>query len=314
MIDSITFLKGEMTIMDVLIAGRLNIDLFAQPVRTPLSQAHSFERALGGFAGNVATATARLGLSTGVISRVGNDGHGEFARHFLTAEGIDVSQISTDPYWPTPLAFLESWPPDRFPITYYRKPTATDLQLRSVDIDWSVVEAARALCVSGTAFVEGPSADTTLALLRRTTGLRVLDLDYRASLWDELERYRAAMAEAASLADIVLGNEEELIASGLLAWRNGVLVEKRGAVGVILHSVDGSHPIPPHAVDVVNGLGSGDAFCGALVWGMLTGMSTIDAAGAAGVAGAIVAAKEACSTSMPTRDELTATVERWRRS
>ena len=92
--------------MDVLIAGRLNIDLFAQPVRTPLSQAHSFERALGGFAGNVATATARLGLSTGVISRVGNDGHGEFARHFLTAEGHRRFSDPTDSDWPILSPFL----------------------------------------------------------------------------------------------------------------------------------------------------------------------------------------------------------------
>lgn len=296
---------------EVLVAGRVNIDLFAQPIRTPISRSNTYERALGGFAANVGTAAARLGLDVGVISRVGNDGHGTFSREFLAHEGVDISQISTDPYWPTPLAFLESWPPDQFPIIYYRKPTASDLQLSHAHIDWAAVGSAKAVCVSGMAFLEDPSAETTLEILTKCTGLRVLDLDYRESVWPSADDYSQRMHHAAAHADIILGNLQELSASRLSGWRNGILVEKRGDEGAVLYDDGTATPIPALRVDVVNGLGSGDAFCAALLWGLLRGRSTREAARAASAAGAIVASRQTCSTAMPTEAEIVETLAEW---
>lgn len=296
---------------ELLVAGRVNIDLFAQPIRTPISRSSSYERALGGFAANVATAAARLGLDVGVISRVGDDGHGAFAREFLASENVDTSQISTDPYWPTPLAFLESWPPDRFPIIYYRKPTASDLQLSRMHVDWEAVSSAKAVCVSGMAFLENPSAETTLEILKKCTGLKVLDLDYRQSVWSSPDEYSQRMHAAAAHADIVLGNLDELSASRMNGWRNGILIEKRGDQGAVLYSNGAETRIPALRVNVVNGLGSGDAFCAALVWGLLRGRSARESARAASAAGAIVASRQTCSTAMPTEAEIVEALADW---
>ena len=115
--------------IDAVVVGRVGIDLYPNELETPLSEVRTFTRFVGGFAGNVATGLARLGVRTAIVSRVGADGHGEYVRSWLADEGVDVRFLATDPYWQTPPTFCEVWPPDRFPITFYRKPTAPDWQL-----------------------------------------------------------------------------------------------------------------------------------------------------------------------------------------
>jgi 5-dehydro-2-deoxygluconokinase len=288
------------------VVGRLNIDLFAVPARTPLSQAESFERSLGGFAGNVGTALARLGVRTSIISRVGDDGHGTFARDFLAAQGADTGYVSTDPYWPTPLAFLESWPPDRFPILYYRKPTAADLQITTVDLDVDRIAHTPLLFVSGTGFSAEPSAQTTFELMSAHRHTTVLDLDYRPALWADVSEYRAWMGRALPHANIVLGNLEEIEASGAAPSPEMTLVIKRGEAGSVIHHAGQSTEVPALKVDVANGLGAGDAFCAAFAYGLLRRRSLIDAAALGSVAGAIVASRTSCSTAMPYEAELNA--------
>ena len=106
--------------------GRVGIDLYPNELETPLSEVRTFTRYVGGFAGNVATGLARLGVPTAIVSRVGAEGHGDFVRSWLAGEGVDVRFLATDPYWQTPPTFCEVWPPDNFPLTFYRKPTAPD--------------------------------------------------------------------------------------------------------------------------------------------------------------------------------------------
>ena len=107
---------------------------------------HTYTRFVGGFAGNVATGLARLGVRAAIVSRVGAEGHGDYVRAWLAAEGVDVRFLATDPYWQTPPTFCEVWPPDRFPITFYRKPTAPDWQLAPEDFDAEeVADGAAAL-------------------------------------------------------------------------------------------------------------------------------------------------------------------------
>jgi 5-dehydro-2-deoxygluconokinase len=113
-------------VIEAVVIGRVGVDLYPNQLRTPLREVRTYTRFVGGFAGNVATGLARLGVRTAIVSRVGDDGHGEFVRDFLASEGVDVRFLRTDPYWPTPPTFCEVWPPDHFPITFYRRPSCPD--------------------------------------------------------------------------------------------------------------------------------------------------------------------------------------------
>ncbi len=133
-------------------------------LRTPLEEVRTFERFVGGFAGNVATGLARLGVRAAIVSAVGDDGHGRFIRRFLADEGVDVASLGTHPRLRTALAFCEAWPPDHFPVTFYREPTCPDWELRPEDLPDAVADAP--LCyVSGTGLAREPSRATTLAAL-----------------------------------------------------------------------------------------------------------------------------------------------------
>jgi 5-dehydro-2-deoxygluconokinase len=296
--------KTTRRMVDAFVVGRLNIDLFAAPVNTALRTAQTFERALGGFAGNVATALARLGVQAGVVSRVGDDGHGQFARDFLVSEGVDVRFVGTDPYWPTPVAFVESWPPDRFPITYYRRPTAADWQIGPGDLDLSEISAAPLLYVSGTGFAQSPSAETSYEVMAAHRGTTILDLDYRPALWSSPHAYRGWMTTAATQADIVIGNEEEIATAHVQVTGAQALIVKRGGNGARVHAGADVTTVEPMRVEVVNGLGAGDAFAAAVGYALRQGRGLAEAARLGNVAGAIVASRLTCSTSMPTAAEL----------
>src|SRR5438445_6213251 len=193
--------------------GRVGIDLYPNQLETPLSEVRTYTRYVGGFAGNVVTGLARLGVRVAIVSRVGAEGHGDFVRAWLAGEGVDVRFLRTDPYWQTPPTFCEVWPPDRFPITFYRKPTAPDWQLSPSDFDPEAIASARLLYATGTGLAQSPSRETTLAAMRAHRGTTIFDLDRRASLWGEPVEFPALAAEAAAAADIVIGNEEEVEAS-----------------------------------------------------------------------------------------------------
>src|SRR5262249_8918596 len=124
-----TPLRGYQPVSPVAVLGRVCADLYPLEPETPLSEVRRFERFVGGFAGNVSTALARLGFDCAIVSAVGDDGHGVFVRRFLTDQGVDCSRLGVHPRLSTALAFCELWPPDRFPITFYRWPTCPDWEL-----------------------------------------------------------------------------------------------------------------------------------------------------------------------------------------
>src|SRR5262249_42084105 len=144
----------------------VGIDLYPNQLRTSLRHVRDYTRFVGGFAGNVSTGLARLGVKVAILSRVGAEGHGEYVREFLASEGVDVRYLGTDPVWPTPPTFSEVWPPDRFPITFYRYPSCPDWQLVTNDFDQAAVAAAPLLYATGTGLAQSPSRETTLATLR----------------------------------------------------------------------------------------------------------------------------------------------------
>jgi 5-dehydro-2-deoxygluconokinase len=281
--------------------GRVGIDLYPNELETPLRAVRTFTRFVGGFAGNVATGLARLGVRTAIVSRVGDEGHGQFVRDFLEDEGVDTRFLAVDPYWLTPPTFCEVWPPDEFPLTFYRRPTAPDWQLSPQDFDADEVAAAPLLYATGTGLAQSPSRETTLAALRAHRGTTVFDLDWRPTLWDEAGEYPALAAEAVAAADIVVGNEEEAEAAQALEHRP--LVLKRGERGVTVLD-ETETDVPPEPVQVVNGLGAGDAFAAALGYGLLRGLGLVEAVRLGNRAGAFVAAQLACSEAMPRLEDI----------
>ena len=288
--------------IEAAVIGRVGVDLYPNELETPLSEVHTYTRFVGGFAGNVSTGLARLGVRVAIVSRVGAEGHGDYVRAWLAAEGVDVRFLATDPYWQTPPTFCEVWPPDRFPITFYRKPTAPDWQLSPQDFDAEEVAAARLLYATGTGLAQSPSRETTLAALRAHLGTTIFDLDWRPTLWDDPGEYPALAAEAAATADVVIGNEEEVEASGVTDATS--LVLKRGERGATVIEQDESTDVPGFPVDVVNGLGAGDAFAAALGHALLHDLPLVEAVRRGTVAGGLVASRLACSDAMPRLDEL----------
>lgn len=289
--------------IDAVVMGRVGIDLYPNEHDTPLSEVKTFTRFVGGFAGNVATGLARLGVRPAIVSRVGDEGHGEFVRNWLAGEGVDVRFLATDPYWQTPPTFCEVWPPDRFPLTFYRKPTAPDWQLAPEDFDAEEVASARILYATGTGLAQSPSRETTLEALRAHRGTTIFDLDWRPMLWDDPAEYPALAAAAVAAADIVIGNEEEVAAAEVDA---PVLVLKRGERGATVYENGEETDVPGSPVDVVNGLGAGDAFAAAVGQSLLAGLPLVEAVKRGTVAGAIVASRLACSEAMPYLEELEA--------
>ena len=288
--------------IEAAVFGRVGIDLYPNEIETPLREVRTYTRFVGGFAGNVATGLARLGVRAAIVSRVGDDPHGEFVRGWLAGEGVDVRSLGVDPDWLTPPTFCEVWPPDRFPILFYRRPTAPDWQLSPQDFDPEELAAAPLLYATGTGLAQSPSRETTLAALRAHRGTTIFDLDWRPTLWEDPAEYPGLVAEAAAAADVVVGNEEEVEAARVRELPR--LVLKRGERGATVLEDGGETDVPGYAVEVLNGLGAGDAFAAALGHGLLRGLSLVEAARHGNVAGAIVASQLACSEAMPRLEQL----------
>ena len=298
--------------IEAVVAGRVGIDLYPNELRTSLREARTYTRYVGGFGGNVATALARLGLRTAIVSRVGDDDHGLFVRDFLEAEGVDTRYLSVDPEWPTPPTFCEIWPPDHFPLTFYRHPTAPDWQIGLTGVELDELAAAPVLFATGTGLAQSPSRETTVQLLAAHTGTTVLDLDWRPTLWREPETYGDTVREACGYADVLVGNTDEVAAAGGLDELLGlapVVVLKRGPDGAALYADGEVYDAPGIPVDVVNGLGAGDAFGGALCHSLLAGWELERSMRFCNAAGAIVAGRLACADAMPTVDEVQAKLQ-----
>jgi 5-dehydro-2-deoxygluconokinase len=303
------------TPLEAIVMGRAGVDLYPMQLETRLEDVEGFHKYAGGFAANVATGLARLGVRVAIVSAVGDDGHGRFVRAFLEAEGVDCRWLGVHPTLRTALAFCEAWPPDDFPITFYRTPTCPDWELEPGALDLDGIAAAQLLYVSGTGLAREPSRLATMAAVEARTeaaGTTVLDLDWRPVLWDDPADYAAAVRVCARMADVALGSDQEITAAAGAndpAWILGlgprVLVQKHGPDGATVHTRGGrSERIAPHSVDVVNGLGAGDAFAAAFGWRLLRGDAPGQAAAIANRAGAHVAGRLGCSIAMPTEGDL----------
>jgi 5-dehydro-2-deoxygluconokinase len=303
--------------LEVLTMGRIGVDLYPTVVDTRLEDVETFTRTLGGSPTNVAVAAARHGRRTGVITRTGDDPFGTYIHRALTSFGVDDRFVTSVPSLCTPVTFCEIFPPDDFPLYFYRYPTAPDLQIRPEALDLQAIAAADIFWVTVTGLCQEPSRSATLAALeaRGEHGLTVLDLDYRPMFWESAAQAAPHVRAALTHADVAVGNREECevavgeadperAAAALLAAGVELAVVKQGPDGVLGVRGDESVVVPPVPVEVVNGLGAGDAFGGALCHGLLAGWDLDRILRFANAAGAFVAAQFACADAMPTTDDL----------
>ncbi|MEU8627862.1 5-dehydro-2-deoxygluconokinase [Streptomyces sp. NPDC048669] len=350
---------------DVITMGRIGVDLYPLQTGLPLARVDAFGKFLGGSPTNVAVAAARLGRRAAVVTRTGQDAFGEYLHQQLREFGVDDRWVTAVEEYPTPVTFCEIFPPDDFPLYFYRQPKAPDLEIHASELDLEAIGSARVFWMTGTGLCAEPSCSATLAALRarNRSGITVFDLDWRPMFWEAppdtamdippdtatdtppdtatdtppdtatnappdtpphtppahtppaptpphpvaSARYREALAHAT----VAVGNLDECaIATGerepyaaaraLLAAGVELAVVKQGPGGVLAVHRDGTvADVPPLPVEVVNGLGAGDAFGGALCHGLLAGWETDRIMRYANAAGAIVASRLACSSAMP---------------
>ncbi|HEY1321118.1 MAG TPA: 5-dehydro-2-deoxygluconokinase [Streptosporangiaceae bacterium] len=306
-----------MSAFEVLTMGRIGVDLYPQQVGVGLDEVESFGKYLGGSASNVAVAAARYGRRTAVITRTGEDPFGTFLHTALRGYGVDDRYVTAVPGLPTPVTFCEIFPPDDFPLYFYRLPKAPDLEIRREELDLDAIREAGVFWVTVTGLSEEPSRSATLAALeaRGRRDITVLDLDYRPMFWPSREEARRWVQQALPYVTVAVGNldecetavgEREPLAAAQALHGFGVklAVVKQGPKGVLASDGTVTAEVPPVPVDVMNGLGAGDAFGGALCHGLLAGWDIEHVMRFANAAGAIVASRLACSDAMPTAAEV----------
>jgi 5-dehydro-2-deoxygluconokinase len=304
---------------DVITMGRISVDVYPQQVGVSLREVTSFGKYMGGSSTNVAVAAARYGHQVATITRTGADPFGEYLHDALKGFGVDDRYVTAVPGLPTPVTFCEIFPPDDFPLYFYRLPKAPDLVINDDELDLPAIAGAGVFWATVTGLSQEPSrhAHDVAWQARERSPLTVLDLDYRPMFWESREAARAQVQHALGKVTVTVGNVDECetavgerdpmrAASALLDAGVELAVVKQGPKGVLARTRDELVEVPPTPVTVVNGLGAGDGFGGALCHGLLAGWPLERTVRFANAAGAIVASRLECSTAMPTTDEVEA--------
>jgi 5-dehydro-2-deoxygluconokinase len=308
---------------DVLAIGRLGVDLYPLQDGVGLEDVSTFGKYLGGTAANVSVAASRYGRRPALVSRVGDDPFGKFLLGELSRLGVDNRFVAVDPTLMTPVTFCEIFPPDDFPLYFYRQPKAPDMNIDAAQLDLDAVRRAGVLWLTSTGLSAEPSRAVHRAALgaRARAPLTILDLDYRPMFWSSPQEASAEIAGILEHVTVAVGNREECeiavgetdprrAADALLERGVELAIVKQGPKGVLAKTRDETVEVPPHPVQVVNGLGAGDAFGGALCHGLLEGWGLARILRFANVAGAIVASRRECATAMPTTQEVEALLEK----
>ncbi|MFI0450135.1 5-dehydro-2-deoxygluconokinase [Actinomadura sp. 6N118] len=304
-----------MTAHDLITMGRVSVDVYPLQTGVGLEDVETFGKYLGGSPTNVAVAAARYGRRAAVITRTGADPFGRFVHKALKEYGVDDQFVSDVPGLPTPLAFCEIFPPDDFPLYFYRAPKAPDMEIRREELDDDAIRAARIFWATVTGLSDEPSRHATLSALALRRGTTVLDLDFRPMFWSEPDTARQAIDAALKHVTVAIGNLDECevavgerepsaAARALLDRGVELAIVKQGPRGVLAATADEVVTVPPVPVEVVNGLGAGDAFGGAVCHGLLSGWGVERIVAFANAAGALVASRLACSPAMPAEDEV----------
>lgn len=313
---SVTGTESEQ-VFDLVAIGRTGVDIYPLDHGVGLEEVKTFEKFLGGSATNVAVAAARYGRDSALITRTGQDAFGRYVRREAARLGVDTRFITEVPGPPTPVTFCEVFPPDDFPLYFYRYPTAPDLLIEAAALPLDAIRRAKVFWATVTGLSQEPSRSAHHAAwtARGRATHTVLDLDYRPMFWADPAEASSEVGKALDHVTVAVGNREECqvavgetepgrAADALLERGLELVIVKQGPKGVLAATRNERVVVPPYPVNVVNGLGAGDAFGGALVHGLLAGWDLRDIIAFANVAGALVAGKLECSTAMPTESEV----------
>lgn len=305
------------TPFDVLTIGRVGVDIYPLQDGVGLEDVSTFGKYLGGSATNVAVAAAKHGLSAAVITRTGNDPFGTYIHQELLRLGVSDEYVSGVAGLNTPVVFCEIFPPDDFPLYFYREPKAPDLVINASELDLDAIVNAKIYWSTVTGLSQEPSrtAHHVAWDARGRKPLTILDLDYRPMFWDSPELASAEVDRALSKVTVAVGNKEECeiavgeteplrAADALLERGIELAIVKQGPKGVLAKTRNETVEVPPYFVDVINGLGAGDSFGGALCYGLLQEWPLERILRFGNVAGALVASRRECSTAMPTTAEV----------
>ncbi len=323
-----------MSACDLLTIGRSSIDLYSNQVGAAFADIESFGAFVGGCPTNIAVGGRRLGLTTAVVTAVGDDPVADFVLAFLRREGVETRFIARKPGLRTSAVLLGIQPPDRFPLVFYRE-RAPDMELTIDELAAAPLAEARAVLFTGTGLSRDPSRSATLWAVEtaRAAGATiVLDLDFRPDQWHDPRAFGVAVRGALPLCHAVVGTEEELkavfleragdvtvsnsqvsgadvagdvdrAAAEVMARGPRALVVKRGARGAVVHEDGTATEVAPFAVEVLNVLGAGDAFASGLMYGFLHGWDWARSARMGNACGAIVVTRPGCANFMPTERE-----------
>ncbi len=307
---------------DVLCMGRSSIDLYSNDVGAPFEEITSFAALVGGCPTNISVGTHRLGLNSALLTGLGDDRVGDFIRHFLAREGVELRFVPTKPGRRTSAVLLGIQPPDSFPLIYYRDNNA-DIQLEIDDVIAAPVVDSRLLLISGTGLSKEPSRSATQFAAEQATASGaevVLDLDYRPDQWHDPRAFGITTRVTLPLCDIAVGTEDEIKAATgatdpdaavavLLKGVRKAVVFKRGGAGSSVYTTSGEvYHAPPFQIEVLNVLGAGDAFASGFIYGYLQGWGWAKSARMGNATGAIVVTRQGCANDMPTLDETLAFV------
>jgi 5-dehydro-2-deoxygluconokinase len=307
------------TDLELLTIGRVSVDLYAEQLGVPLAEVRTFAKSVGGSATNVAVQAARLGRRSAVVTAVGDDPFGAYVRGALVGFGVDTAFVGSHATLRTPLAIASMDPPEDPKLLFYREPSAPDEEIELEDGHLVAARGAEIFWVAGSCLAGRSTGPTTRAMLEARGRRRhtVLDLDYRPTFWPSEEEASCSIGAAVDHATVAVGNRRECevavgtadpeeAADALLARGVELAIVKLGGDGVLVATEDERARVEPLPVDVVCGLGAGDAFGGALCHGLLAGAAPVDAVRLANAAGAIVASRLLCADAMPTRAEVDA--------
>lgn len=306
---------------DLILLGRVAVDLNPVDYYCPLNESTTFKRYLGGSPANIAVGLARLGKKCGFFARVSDDQLGTFVTDYFKNEGIDTSHIKRcENGEKIGLTFTEIKSETESSIVMYRN-EAADLKLSVEDVDEEYIKKGRALLISGTALAESPSREAALkavALAKRNGVPVIFDIDYRAYNWknsDEIAIYYSAVAGEA---DIILGSREEydltekLIKPGMndtqtaAFWHSKnakIVIIKHGKDGSTAYTNDGeSYSIKPFPVKLLKSFGGGDGYASAFLYGLFEGWDIIDCLEFGSASAAMLVASHACSQDMPSAE------------
>ncbi len=324
-----------MSRLDIITIGRSSVDLYGAQVGGRLEDMGSFNKYIGGSPTNIACGTARLGLKSAVITRVGDEHMGRFICEQLAREGVDTRGVITDPDRLTALVLLGIRDEERFPLIFYRENCA-DMALSEEDIDPDFIKEARAVVATGTHLSHPQVEAATLLALKiaRENGIQTaLDIDYRPNLWGvaghgdgesrfvESKKVTAKLQSTLHFFDLIVGTEEEFhIAGGttdtlaalkaVRAVSEATLVCKRGAAGAVAFegdipdSLDLGQTGAGFPIEVFNVLGAGDGFFSGLLKGWLDGEDWPTALKYANACGAFAVSRHGCTPAYPSLKEL----------